>query len=315
MLFGKELAKYGFGSSHPFSNDRLYAFWSKLRKTNSNNSLVTIEEPVTADEDKILSFHDESYVNLVKQVSQLGSGYLDAGDTPAYRGVFDAAATVVGSSLKALELVLESKNPRVQHAFNPIGGLHHAFRGNASGFCVFNDIGIMISSARNDYGISRIAYIDIDAHHGDGVYYEFERDPNVFIADIHEDGKYLFPGTGSAEERGKGEAEGTKLNLPMSPGSSDKEFIESFSKVETFVDDVAKPELILLQCGADCIKSDPLTHLRYSPDAHKHASQSLHKLAHKHCAGKIVALGGGGYNLENVGDAWSNVVSSFISDP
>lgn len=289
------------------------AFWNKFRELVPDTSMIEIVEPTTASEEAILSFHDKAYVDLVKKYSQLGSGYLDSGDTPVYMGVFEAAATVVGSSLRALEEVVEKRSaPR--HAFNPIGGLHHAYRGYASGFCVFNDIGIVIQRARDKYGLDRIAYIDIDAHHGDGVYYEFEKDPLTFIADVHEDGKYLFPGTGSREERGMGDAEGTKLNVPVAPGSTDKEFIASFREVERFIDKVAKPDLIIFQCGADCIESDPLTHLRYSPESHKYASRSLHKLAHRYCDGKIIALGGGGYDLNNIGKAWTNVVLSFISE-
>lgn len=314
VLLGDKLAKYGFGSSHPFNNNRLEAFWNKFMELVPDRSMVEVLEPTTASEEDILSFHDQPYVDLVKRYSQLGSGYLDAGDTPVYKGVFEAAATVVGSSLRALEAVVEDRSaPR--HAFNPIGGLHHAYRGNASGFCVFNDIGVVIQRARLKYGLDRIAYIDIDAHHGDGVYYEFEKDPRIFIADVHEDGKYLFPGTGSREEKGKGDAEGTKLNVPLAPGSTDKEFIASFSEIERFIDEVAKPDLIIFQCGADCIESDPLTHLRYSSDSHKYASKSLHNLAHKYCDGRIIALGGGGYDLENIGKAWTSVLLSFISEP
>lgn len=313
VLLGDELARYGFGSSHPFNNNRMEAFWNKFKELVPDRSMIELVEPTTASEEAILSFHDKAYVDLVKQNSQLGSGYLDSGDTPVYMGVFEAAATVVGSSLRALEEVVEKRGaPR--HAFNPIGGLHHAYRGYASGFCVFNDIGIVIQRARDKYGLDRIAYIDIDAHHGDGVYYEFEKDPLTFIADVHEDGKYLFPGTGSREERGRGEAEGTKLNVPVAPGSTDKEFITSFNEVERFIDEVAKPDLIILQCGADCIELDPLTDLRYTPESHKYASKSLHKLAHKYCNGRILALGGGGYNLDNIGNAWTNVVLSFISE-
>lgn len=313
ILLGEELAKYGFGRSHPFNNNRMMAFWDRFVELVPNRSSIEVVEPIMANEEAILSFHDKSYVDLVKQYSHLASGYLDAGDTPVFKGIFEAAATVVGSSLKALEIVVERTNG-VQRAFNPIGGLHHAYRGNASGFCVFNDIGIAILRARNRYGLDRIAYVDIDAHHGDGVFYEFEKDPLTFIADVHEDGKYLFPGTGSREERGKGSAEGTKLNLPVAPGSTDKEFISAFDEVERFVDQVAKPDLIILQCGADCIDGDPLTHLRYSPESHKYASKSLIKLADKYCEGRIIALGGGGYNLANIGNAWTNVVLSFISE-
>jgi acetoin utilization protein AcuC len=314
VLFGDKLSKYGFGTSHPLNNNRLVAFWNKFKELVPDRSLVEVLEPTTASEEEILSFHDKPYVDLVKRYSQLGSGYLDAGDTPVYSGVFEAAATVVGSSLKALEAVIEERSTP-KHAFNPIGGLHHAYRGNASGFCVFNDIGVVIQRARHEYGLDRIAYIDIDAHHGDGVYYEFEWDPRIFIADVHEDGKYLFPGTGSREEKGKGDAEGTKLNIPIAPGSTDTEFMASFSEIERFIDEVAKPDLIILQCGADGIEFDPLAHLRYSPDSHEYASRSLHKLAHKYCDGRIIALGGGGYDLENIGRAWTRVVLSFMSEP
>jgi len=168
ILLGDELAKYGFGSSHPLSNDRMGAFWNSFKELVPDRSSVEVVEPIAANEETILSFHDKAYVNLVKQYSQFGSGYLDTGDTPVYKGLFDAAATVVGSSLKALEAVVEGSNG-CRHAFNPIGGLHHAYRGHASGFCVFNDIGIVILRARKKYGLDRIAYVDIDAHHGDGV--------------------------------------------------------------------------------------------------------------------------------------------------
>jgi acetoin utilization protein AcuC len=156
-------------------------------------------------------------------------------------------------------------------------------------------------------------YVDIDAHHGDGVFYEFEDDPLLFFADTHEDGQYLYPGTGSETETGIGPAAGTKLNIPLRPGSGDNEFISAFGKIEQFVDRV-KPELIILQCGADCLAGDPITHLQYSPMAHRFAADSLHRLAHKHCKGRIMALGGGGYNRENIGNAWTQVVYSFASN-
>ena len=127
-------------------------------------------------EESILSFHDKDYVELVKKAGKTGNGYLDTGDTPAFRGIFEASSYVLGSTLKALGIVMR-KNNGIEHAFSPIGGLHHSKRFNAAGFCVFNDIGIAILEARRKYGIKKIAYIDIDAHHGDGVYYEFDDDP------------------------------------------------------------------------------------------------------------------------------------------
>jgi acetoin utilization protein AcuC len=138
-----------------------------------------------------------------------------------------------------------NKTNGILHAFNPIGGLHHARRSSAGGFCVFNDIGIVALMARKKYAINNIAYVDIDAHHGDGVYYEFEDDPMLFIADIHEDGRFLYPGTGTESEIGTGKAKGTKLNIPLEPNSNDNDFIAAFDKVEEFIDSIAKPELII----------------------------------------------------------------------
>jgi acetoin utilization protein AcuC len=312
VLFGEELAKYGFGESHPMSSDRIYAFWSKFQTENLDKSdQIVIEGPSLADEKVILTFHDANYIDLVKKASKHGIGFLDSGDTPSFKGVFEASSYVVGSTLKALDLVIRKKNG-VEHAFNPIGGLHHAKRNSASGFCVFNDIGIAIMKAREKYDIKRIVYVDIDAHHGDGVYYEFEDDPFLFFADIHEDGRFLYPGTGSELETGLGNAEGTKLNIPIAPNSTDDDFISAFNKVEKFINDIAKPELIILQCGADSLNGDPITHLRYTANAHRYAADSLHRLAHYHCNGRIVALGGGGYNRANIADAWTTIVKSFV---
>ena len=251
VFYGDTLARYEFGGLHPWRSDRIFAFWSKLQNENLDNSIqIVLKDPVSADEESILTFHGRDYVDLVKKSSKTGSGFLDMGDTPAFQGIFEASSFVVGTTLECLSLLMK-KPHEVQHVFSPIGGLHHARRDSAAGFCVFNDIGVAIMTARKRYGIKRIAYIDIDAHHGDGIYYEFENDPLLFMADIHEDGRFLYPGTGSELEIGIGEAEGTKLNIPLAPNSTDKDFILAFNKIENFIDNIAKPELIILQCGLE----------------------------------------------------------------
>jgi len=313
VFFGEELAKYSFGKSHPFNSDRIYAFWSKFNALDlDKSSQIRIVKPDVAQEESILQFQDKDYVEFIKNASKLGTGLLDLGDTPAFKGVFEASSYVVGTSLKALDLVM-TKADGISHAFNPVGGLHHARRGAAGGFCVFNDIGIVIMAARRKYGITKIAYVDIDAHHGDGVYYEFQDDPMVFVADIHEDGRYLYPGTGNESETGSGDAKGTKLNIQLKPDSDDNDFIAAFNRVEEFIDNIAKPQLIILQCGADCVNGDPLTHLKYSPKAHKYAAEKLHQLSHKHCDARMIALGGGGYNRSNVANAWIEVINSLTN--
>lgn len=189
MYYGPELARYGFGAGHPFGPDRLDAFWREAVARGLDRR-VAITQPVACVHAELLAFHTREYVERVQHQSQTGSGYLDYGDTPAFPGVYEAACYVVGSTLDAGRRALRGDTPR---AFVPIGGLHHATRQGAAGFCVFNDVGVLIEQLRRESGIRRFAYVDIDAHHGDGVYYGFESDPDVYIADIHEDGRYLYP--------------------------------------------------------------------------------------------------------------------------
>jgi acetoin utilization protein AcuC len=153
--------------------------------------------------------------------------------------------------------------------------------------------------------------VDIDVHHGDGMFYPFESDPDLIYADIHEDGHFLYPGTGFAEETGKGQAEGMKLNIPMAPGAGDSEFLKVWPKVEALLRD-KPPELILFQCGADSIAGDPLAHLQYSPAAHAYAAKRLCVLANEFCEGRIMAFGGGGYDRNNLAKAWSGVVRELL---
>jgi acetoin utilization protein AcuC len=312
VIIGKELSKYSFGEKHPLNSGRLDAFWSKIGQLDSiDTGNLKLLSPALANERIVSSFHDKNYINFVKKSSITGSGYLDSGDTPSFIGVFEASLYVIGSTLLALDTVINKTNGIV-HAFNPIGGLHHARRNAAGGFCVFNDIGIAIMYARKRYNIKKILYVDIDAHHGDGVYYEFEQDPDVILADIHEDGSFLYPGTGFESEKGLGPGKGTKLNLALHPGATDRDFLSAFMKIENFIDSM-KFELIIFQCGADGLSGDPLTHLRYSEKSHEYAAQVLHRFAHERSHGRIIGLGGGGYNTQNLANAWNKVVEVFVS--
>jgi len=263
--------------------------------------------PVACNEADVLRFHTQAYIDLVKKLSRTGEGYLDMGDTPAFAGMFEAASTVAGCSLGAADRIMAGEATR---AFIPIAGLHHARRDGAAGFCVFNDCGILIEHLLQEHHLSHVAYVDIDAHHGDGVFYAFEDDPAVWIADIHEDGHFLYPGTGFTTETGKGKAEGTKLNLPLKPGADDKDFLRVWPEVEAHLEN-ARPEFIVFQCGADSIAGDPITQMRFSPKAHAHAAKGLCRIADKHCDGRIIALGGGGYNRANLAAAWCAVLVSL----
>lgn len=307
VLYGEKLAAYSFPDPHPFGRDRLPAFWEEFRRRGLDRR-VAIEEPEEADEESLARFHSRRYLRFVKDACSQGCGYLDAGDTPAFPGAYEAARLVVGSTLKAARLVAEGKYRR---AFCPIAGLHHARRDRAAGFCVFNDIGVAIERLRSAYGIRRIAYADIDVHHGDGVYYEYESDPDLIVVDLHEDGRFLYPGTGSAHETGVGTARGTKLNLPLLPGAGEDEFFEAWKRAESFLD-AAHPEFFLFQCGADGLEGDPLAHLRYTTRVHRRAAESLSALADRHAGGRLVGMGGGGYSPEGVARAWCEVVEGLV---
>ena len=307
---GKEIAAYGFGDPHPFGIDRHDAFHAELDKAGLNGA-VEFGHARPALVDELALFHTAEYIDKVSRMSEEGAGYLDHGDTPAVKGIYEAASNVVGAVLCAVD---ELMHDHYKRAFVPIAGLHHAARDSAAGFCVFNDCGVAVEYLRGTYGLQRIAYVDIDAHHGDGVFYGFEDDPDLIFADIHEDGRYLYPGTGHAHETGRGRAKGTKLNIPLPPGAGDDEFTAAWSRVEAYLD-AQRPQFILMQCGADSLEGDPITHMAWTEEAHAHAAARLCALADKHCDGRIVATGGGGYNRRNIARAWTRVVQSFVSAP
>jgi len=301
---GEELLRYSFPGSHPMKRARLERFYEYLQASVDLRSSIVYATPKLASEEELIIFHTPEYVKFVKLACERGSGFLDYGDTPAFKNCFEAASYVVGTTLEMCRIVLSGE---VERAFNPMGGLHHARRGSAGGFCIFNDAGVAIQYLLDKQGLRRVAYVDIDAHHGDGVCYDFYNDSRVVFADIHQDGRSLYPGTGFEYETGEGDAKGMKLNIPLQPLSGDDEFIDAFSRVESFISEF-EFDFILLQCGADGIRGDPITSLQYSPRAHRHAAERLARLAGEKCGGRVVAMGGGGYSSSNVAAAWTEVV-------
>lgn len=306
VVAGEAIARYGFGNGHPFGQDRHDHFMRELAAQGLDERVLRLA-PRMASSAELASFHTPAYIEFVQQKSASGDGFMDAGDTPAFRGVFEAAGSVVGATLVALEALMTGSSRR---AFVPIAGLHHAARTHAAGFCVFNDCGVAIEQLRSRYGIRRIAYVDIDAHHGDGVFYAFEDDAELIFADIHEDGRDLYPGTGAREESGRGAAAGIKLNVPLAPGAGDAEFMRAWGEVEAWLERFPS-EFILFQCGADSLAGDPITHLRFSEAAHAHAARRLCGIADGQGHGRVLAMGGGGYNRRNLALAWTAVVQAF----
>ena len=306
VVLSERLARYGFGEGHPFGPDRLAAFTREFT-ARGLGTRVTVLEMRNATDEELRSFHSPEYLEFVKERSASGSGLLDGGDTPAFKGVYEAAAGVVGATLSATDAIMQGE---VRRAFVPIAGLHHAARDRAAGFCVFNDCGVAIEQLKRA-GLKRIAYVDIDAHHGDGVFYAFEDDAAVVFADLHEDGRYLYPGTGAASESGRGAAAGMKLNVPLPPGADDQVFAAVWPRVTAHLTKFA-PEFIILQCGADSLDGDPITHLRFSPHTHGRAARELALLADELGHGRVLALGGGGYNRTNLAQAWTAVVENLL---
>ncbi len=307
LYVDQALGSYGFPDGHPWGPDRQDAFWREATGQKLDKSAEVCGSRAASAEE-IGRFHDEAHVERVHQLSDRGYGLIDHGDTPAFSGVYEASAHVVGAALDGLHRIMAGE---VLRTFQPIGGLHHAARERAAGFCVFNDCGVVIDTLRSQYGVQRVAYVDIDVHHGDGLYYPYESDPDFIYADIHEDGRYLYPGTGAASECGKGAGAGLKLNIPMEPASGDKEFMAAWERVEAHLRG-HKPDFILLQAGADSIAGDPLAHLQYTPKVHAYAAQRLCVIANELCGGRIMGFGGGGYNRRNLALGWCGVLDAFI---
>ncbi|MCW5620363.1 MAG: hypothetical protein KIS79_04570 [Burkholderiales bacterium] len=306
-LFADEaLGRYGFPAGHPLGIDRQGAFLAELAAQDLERQVVRSASRV-ATRAELERFHTSEYVNKVLNAERQGLELLDDGDTPVFPGVFEAGASVVGAALEGLAQVMRGA---CRGTMQPIGGLHHARREHAAGFCVFNDLGVLIETLRLEHDIRRVAYVDIDVHHGDGVFYPFEDDADVIFADIHQDYRSLYPGTGRPEETGTGAAHGTKLNINLPPGAGDAEFLAAWPQVLRHLRRFA-PQFVLFQCGADGMEGDALGHLRYSAQVHAHAARSLRHLADDLCAGRIMAFGGGGYNRRNLANAWCAVVRTL----
>ncbi len=306
VYLGEALVRYNFGTRHPFGPLRQRVFSNAFYQQRLDQR-VAVLAPVVGSAELLLLFHTAEYIKRIHQQSRLGVGYLDQGDTPAFIGVYEAALAVVGTSVAASEQIMRG---HYRHAFVPIAGLHHARRDAAAGFCVFNDCGVVIEHLRKQHRLKRIAYVDIDAHHGDGLFYSFEDDADIIIVDSHQDGRTLYPGTGRIDETGSGKAVGSKLNIPLAPGTDDRQFMSLWPGLEDFIRK-RKPEFIMLQAGADSLAGDPITQLALSEQSHQYVTKRLSALADEICEGRLLVMGGGGYNPDNIAAAWTAVVTAL----
>ena len=309
FIWDEKFLDYNFGPQHPLQPIRVKLTYDLLQsKGILQQGSVVVIKPRLASRAEILLFHEDDYVRLVEQYSKRGSGFLDMGDTPAFKGCYETTSLVVGASIAAADAVMSGG---LSHAFNPSGGLHHAHPERASGFCIFNDPAIVIAYLKSRYNVRRLAYLDIDAHHGDGVMYGYYDDPAVLDIDFHESGNFLFPGTGFPDEIGKGEARGLKLNIPLPPSTGDEAYLEAFRQIVPNALKKFRPEIILVQCGADGHLDDRLAHLRLTTKVYTEVVSQMHDLAHDLCNGRLLLFGGGGYTLANVPRVWTVAFSTL----
>src|SRR5712692_3776766 len=241
LVWDEGFLNYNFGPQHPLRPIRIKLTYELIRsKGILQQETVEVIKPRRASREEILLFHEEDYVRLVEQYSKKGSGLLDMGDTPAFKGCYEATSLVAGASIVAANEVMGG---RLSHAFNPSGGLHHAHPERASGFCIFNDPAVVIAHLKSKYNMKRIVYLDIDAHHGDGVMYGYYEDPSVLDIDFHESGRFLFPGTGFPDETGEAEAKGLKFNIPLLPGTGDEAYLAAFRELVPALVKNYRPEI------------------------------------------------------------------------
>ncbi|OKL36218.1 acetoin utilization protein AcuC [Domibacillus mangrovi] len=308
FVHSDQLLGYRFSENHPFNQFRLTLTIDLLRKMGALNE-SDIVEPRNATDDELALIHDREYIDAVKKAGRgelsesAGDGYgLGTEDTPMFEGMHEASALLVGGTLTAADQVMLEK---ANHALHLGGGLHHGFRGKASGFCIYNDSSVAIKYLQEKYKV-RVLYVDTDAHHGDGVQWSFYDDPDVCTYSIHETGRYLFPGTGNVNERGHGQGYGYSFNVPLDAFTEDESWLDSYETTLRAVTHFFKPDVIVTQNGADSHYYDPLTHLSTSMNIYKRIPELAHELAHEYCDGRWIAVGGGGYDIWRVVPrAWS----------
>src|ERR687895_872520 len=309
FVHDEALEEYGFGENHPFNPVRLRMTIELCESLGLLKGYPFVaSEPAT--EEDLTTVHYSSYVRRVEEASRGEGSFeeleqygLGTQDNPIFPDLHRACAHVVGGVLRAARLVM---NGEAEHALCISGGLHHALKWKASGFCIYNDAAVAIARLKEEHPGIKIAYVDTDVHHGDGVQWMFYGDPDVLTFSMHESGRYLFPGTGGVEERGRDGGVGYSVNVPLEPYTDDGSWILCFEAVVPEFFRAFEPDLILSQNGCDGHALDPLTHLSATTRLYEYIPQRVHELAHELCGGRWVAAGGGGYDIWRVvARAWT----------
>jgi acetoin utilization protein AcuC len=306
LVFGPRSLTYDFGPSHPLTPRRFGPGIDLLRALGAEPAIA----PEPATDEELLLCHSPRYLAAVRRFSEMdldpwaeAEAGIGPGDDPPFAGMHQAAASVAGGSLRAIEAILRGET---RHAFHPGGGLHPAMRDRASGFCIYNDPAIAIARARQ--AGMRVLYVDLDVHHGDGVEAIHAADPGVLTVSFHESGRYLFPGTGSVSEIGVGEAAGSIVNVPMEPGTGEAAWLDAVSTIVPELAASFAPDIVVSQHGCDTHAWDPLAHLLVTTTAMGAAARLVDALAHRWTGGRWLATGGGGYGVSRVVPrAWAHV--------
>ena len=303
VVVDRRLKSYDFGPKHPLAPIRVMLAYDNIEAHGLLDAphVRTAEMFEGFDESLVREVHTDEFIEAVRTAGAANGhampGYgLASLDVPIFQGMHEAAVQVCAATFAATEAVASG---RVQHALNIAGGLHHAMPARASGFCVYNDIAVSISWLLQQ-GYERIAYIDVDAHHGDGVEAVFWNDPRVMTISIHESGSTLFPGTGHVSDIGGPAAKGFAVNIPVPAHTTDSQWLRAFDGVVPALLEDFKPQIIFSQHGCDSHRDDPLTHLELTIDGQRAAYRMIHDWAHRYADGKWIAVGGGGYALFDV---------------
>ena len=302
VWYGDDAPWYDHGPQHPLRPARVILTRQLIHDYGIVDGEAVVERDARdATDDELALVHTARYIDAVRRAGHGEAGPwwefgFGPGDNPIFAHMHEAAARVAGASLVAAEAVLSG---RAQHAFNPAGGLHHAMAERASGFCVYDDPALAIAWLLAN-GAQRVAYVDVDVHHGDGPQAVFYGDPRVLTISLHQDGRTLFPGTGFVAELGAGDAAGTKVNVPLPPFTDDGGWLWAFREIVPPLVESFQPDVLVTQLGCDTHHDDPLANLALTTDAYRRTATILHELAHTAADGRWVATGGGGYRWATV---------------
>ena len=297
LVYGPWSTRYDFGPAHPLTPRRFGPGITLLRSVTGEEPRMLA--PTPASDETLRWIHEAAYLRTVRRFSDTPFGPREAGigpgDTPAFAGMHEASAAVAGGTVAAMESIIRGE---ARHAFHPGGGLHHAMSNRGAGFCVYDDPALAIARARRE-GM-RVLYVDLDAHHGDGVQTIHLDDPGVLTVSIHQSGRTLFPGTGFVDEIGEGTAAGTVVNLPLEPATGERAWLAVLRQVLPELAAGFGPDVVVSQHGADAHAWDPLANLRVTTTAMGSAARLVDAIAHRWAGGRWLATGGGGYDIYRV---------------